>query len=284
MAERFELVPFEDRQIMTVRNDDGVFVVMKPIVESFGLHWHAQRERVHRHPVLNEGARVMRVPSAGGMQEAMVLDLEQFHGWLITLTPDRIGDEAKRELIVRYQRQAFRVVFEHFHGSLGGATADARVLAQLEHSERTARRRELPGLMDKLKRERTPEVRRVLHAMIAKACDVEGIEPPAIESIGREAPRAPDILEPFWRAVFALEVAGVAINHSRARGTLALNLRELGEKFADARMRVTIDKPLRDALSLSVSPKFVAKNHSVNSVTGVTVSCWVFERDDLGDQ
>ena len=154
------------------------------------------------------------------------------------------------------------------------------MLAQLEHSERTARRRELPGLMDKLKRERNPEIRRVLHALIVKACASEEIAPPAIESIGRDAPRAPDILDAFWQAVGAMEVAGISINHSRAQGLLAINLKELAVRFTAAGIRVKIDKTMRDALCQSASPKFVAKNHSVNSVTGSTVSCWVFEREE----
>jgi hypothetical protein len=36
MSDSFALVPFQDRQIMTVRNNDGIFVVMKPITESLG--------------------------------------------------------------------------------------------------------------------------------------------------------------------------------------------------------------------------------------------------------
>lgn len=280
MTERFELVPFEDRHIMTVRNDDGVHVVMKPLVEALGLTWQGQLERIKRHPVISEGVSVTLIPSAGGAQEATTLELEQFHGWLVTISPDRVADEAKRDTIIRYQKRAFRVLFEHFHGAMDGNTAvDARAIAQLEHSERTARRRELPGLMDKLKRERNPEIRRVLHALIVKACASEEITPPAIESIGRDAPRAPDILDGFWQAVGALEVAGISINHSRTQGLLAINLKELSVRFTAAGIRVKIDKTMRDALCQSVAPKFVAKNHSVNSVTGSTVSCWVFERE-----
>nr|GLK21676.1 hypothetical protein GCM10017606_25030 [Microbacterium terregens] len=174
------------------------------------------------------------------------------------------------------QVEGYQVLHDYW---VKGSATNPRAAAKLEHSERTARRRELPGLMDKLKRERNPEIRRVLHALIVKACASEEITPPAIESIGRDAPRAPDILDGFWQAVGALEVAGISINHSRTQGLLAINLKELSVRFTAAGIRVKIDKTMRDALCQSVAPKFVAKNHSVNSVTGSTVSCWVFERE-----
>ena len=46
---------------------------MKPISDRLGLSWHGQRERLRRDAVLSEGGRMMRLPSAGGMQETLVL-------------------------------------------------------------------------------------------------------------------------------------------------------------------------------------------------------------------
>ncbi len=48
-------------------------VAMKPIVEGVGLSWRGQAERLQRDPVLSEGARVIRTPSAGGSQRTTML-------------------------------------------------------------------------------------------------------------------------------------------------------------------------------------------------------------------
>lgn len=117
MATHVELVPFENHQITTVRQDTDVFVVMKPIVAALGLDWNGQYQRINRHPAIRQGMFVTHIPSAGGEQEAVTLQLEQFHGWLVTLHPERVRDPLKRELIVSYQRRAFRVLFDHFHGA-----------------------------------------------------------------------------------------------------------------------------------------------------------------------
>ncbi len=272
MTERFEMVPFEDHQIMTIQNDDGVFVVMKPIVEALGIPWHPQRERIQRHPVMCKGARIIRVPSPGGMQDALALSLEQFHGWLVTLNPLNVKDEERRAVIVLYQTRAFRVLFEHFHGAIG----KPRGTEQLEHSERTARRRELPGLMDRLERKTNPEVRRVLHALIVRACEMEGIDPPAIEAIGSELPAPPDILAPFWQAIAELRGAGIDYDHSRQPDRIALSLKEVAAHFSKAGIKLRIDRELRSALRLSEAPRFVAAK-PVNSIRGKTINCWVFD-------
>ena len=115
-APKFEIVPFEDHHILTAEHAGQVTVVVKPIVEKIGLKWHGQFERIKRHPVLAKGVRVTRIPTAGGAQDMVCLELTAFHGWLATISPDRIPNQIAREMVLRYQETAFRVLFEHFHG------------------------------------------------------------------------------------------------------------------------------------------------------------------------
>lgn len=234
-GDRFELVPFGERQILTVRNDDGVFVVMKPIVEGLGLTWHGQFERMTRHPAIRKGIRVTRIPSTGGMQEAVALQLEQFHGWLVTLHPDRIADAERRAVIIDYQERAFRAVFEHFHGPIGqpppALPATARIALQ-NQVLRIVRR--LQSTRHKLERE-------VMHAMLDELCRELGIDTPPLARLGHHVPDNDDLLTLFWRALDRLRAAGIAFDHSRTSERIAVGLLELQRHFQAARIDVQID-------------------------------------------
>ena len=198
MTDRFEIVPFHQHQIMTLRTDDAISVIMRPIVETLGLDWSAQYRRVHRHPVLSEGIGVITIPSASGMQKAMTLNLEQFHGWLITLTPDRVRDEAKREMIVRYQREAFRVVFEHFHGKVGRPDKPTRTVKSLAATIST--QNQVMKLISRLQVTCHPQERRSMHKMLDDMCQELGIDTPDLDQLGCDAPVGSQVSEVAFNA------------------------------------------------------------------------------------
>jgi prophage antirepressor-like protein len=151
-----------------------------------------------------------------------------------------------------------------------------RAAAQMEQSDRTARRRELPGLMDRLERERNPEKRRVVHALIVKACAAEDIAPPPIDRIGSDTPAPPDIVEPFWVALGDLRAQGVEFDHARRTDMIAISLKEIRELFRTAGIKLTIDQRLREALRLSERPRYL-HDGTVNSyLTRKSKACMVF--------
>lgn len=269
-ASRFELVPFDGRQILAVQKAEGVAVVMKPVVESLGLAWHGQYERIQRHPVLSKGTCIIQVPSPGGMQDALALGLEQFHGWLVTISPDRITDPEKRETIIRYQERAFRVIFEHFHGPL-----NARQPGVSPVSARIAMQNQALALTAKLIKATHADERRLMHELLDGMCGELGVTTPPLERLGNDAPPAPDLLVPFWKAIDQLRGNGLLINHSRISGRIAINLPEVKEALAKLGVRLPIGRELKAALRHSNNPRFVT-NGAVNSVEGKTVNCWVF--------
>lgn len=270
MTDSFALVPFQDRQIMTVRNNDGIFVVMKPITESLGLTWHGQFERIKRHPVISKGIRLTRIPSAGGMQEVVALHLEQFHGWLLTLSPDRIADEDKRAVIIQYQERAFRVIFEHFHGHMGKRLNLQSVTSRVSLQNQTLR------LAQKLQGTRNRVERRMMHQMLEGMCAELGIDTPALEELGHDAPQPPDILGSFWDAIETLKAMKVNFDHSRTPHVMALSLNEIRQHFKDAGIRIEIDAPLRKALKQSDAPRFAAQKPVNSRITEKAKNCWVF--------
>lgn len=116
-------VNFRGDELYGFENDDGTFVALKPIVESMGMSWSGQFERVKRDPILSEGVRVMRTPfGRGGDQETLCLKLDLVNGWLFTIDTTRIKDEAVRDKVILYQRECYGVLAKHFAGKHAGVS------------------------------------------------------------------------------------------------------------------------------------------------------------------
>lgn len=151
-------------------------------------------------------------------------------------------------------------------------------VAQIEHSDRTARRRELPGLLDRYERERNGEKRRILYALIERACLMEGIEPPAPDAIGRTAPPIPDAVETFFDALRLLQAQGAEVDLHRRPTLLAISFSWLGPLFKKAKIDCPNEAELWKAFPLH--PAFESHG-SVNCRDGRARTCWVFDRAKL---
>ncbi|MPT48013.1 MAG: hypothetical protein E2598_06280 [Sphingobium sp.] len=264
MTNRFEIIPFNNHQLLTVQDATGTIRVMvKPICESMGLDWDAQRKRIHRHPVLSKGASITTAPSGGGMQEAITLELETFHGWLMTISPDRIKDEAARDVVIAYQEKAFRVVFEYFHGPMRDYKAKRATVSDLLR------------VGNGLKKERNREIRALLWAEMDRICDSWGQPRLAHQGIGWAEPDQSELLNSFWEGVKSVENAGYMVNHSRRNHLVALHLPQLSEYFFEVGVPVDIDPTMKQALRLCQNPIFVA-DKGVNSKDGKNRHCWIF--------
>ena len=109
-------VPFDGDTLFAGEIDGAVYVALKPICERLGLAWTGQHDRLQRDPVLSEGIRVIRIPSAGGTQETTCLKLEMLNGWLFGIDVGRLKDEQVRETVLTYKRRCYQVLHDHFFG------------------------------------------------------------------------------------------------------------------------------------------------------------------------
>lgn len=138
-------VNFRGDELYGFENDDGVFVALKPIVESMGMDWNGQYQRVKRDPILSEGMCLMHVPfGRGGAQDATCLKLDLVNGWLFTIDTARIKDDSVREKVILYQRECYSVLHKHFYGR--GAAEPRRPIgsdAGMNSDEPLAMRRQL---------------------------------------------------------------------------------------------------------------------------------------------
>lgn len=107
-------VNFHGTVLYGAREDDLVYVALKPIVEAIGLVWQGQLERVKRDPVLREGISVILIPSRRGPQEAVSLRLDLLHGWLFRVSALRIRSEEIRNKVILFQRECYDVLARHF--------------------------------------------------------------------------------------------------------------------------------------------------------------------------
>jgi antirepressor protein len=110
-------VNFRGDTLFGFEGDDGIFIALKPIVESMGLNWSGQMQRVKRDPILSEGMCMMHTPfSRGGDQETLCIKLDLVNGWLFTIEASRIKDEEVRKRVMTYQRECYSVLSDHFMG------------------------------------------------------------------------------------------------------------------------------------------------------------------------
>lgn len=128
--EREALVPIEEKAVefyedqvravaVEIEGQRRVFVPIKPISDYLGLDWSGQYQRIQRDPVLSDEARLIGVTPInpqGGRPEALALPLEFLHGWLFSISANRVKKEL-REKIIRYQRECYQVLYDAFRSS-----------------------------------------------------------------------------------------------------------------------------------------------------------------------
>jgi hypothetical protein len=106
-------VAFHGATVTTIQSGNELYVAMKPIVENIGLDWDAQRQRIRRHPVMNQGTVIMTLPSSGGDQDTLCIPLKMLNGWLFGIDSNRVKP-ALRDKVIAYQRECFDVLAQHF--------------------------------------------------------------------------------------------------------------------------------------------------------------------------
>ncbi len=146
-------------------------------------------------------------------------------------------------------------------------------------ASRIANHRLRLSLAKELYRTRDRELRQLIHQQLADVSNALGLPVPELDSLGRAAPKAPDVVRDFWQALAFLDGKGVDYNHACTGNLLAVNLPQLADLLIEHGYPLRFDRELYQGLEQSESPRCLHKNHSVSSrLAGKTVRCWVFER------
>lgn len=132
----FEVFKFEKADLQIVREQSGrILVVMKPICDALCLDWQAQHKLITADPVLNSVISVTETTGADGKQYEMVcLPLDYLNGWLFKINANRYKGDDRRETIIRYQRECYRVLADHFLPSRKQIASEPNIEATIKHA------------------------------------------------------------------------------------------------------------------------------------------------------
>lgn len=120
-----ELIKFDSASIEVAVIDGKPCVALRPICDALGLHWGRQFESLKSDPVLSSVVREMRTTGADGKQYDMLcLPLDYLNGWLFKINANRYKGD-RRALIIRYQKECYRVLARHFLGTAAPTPAPA---------------------------------------------------------------------------------------------------------------------------------------------------------------
>ncbi len=104
-------VAFYGDHITTIAWSDNHYVAMRPIVDTLGLSWGSQSEKLD-----DERYSVIRIPcgTPGGTQQTICIPLKKLNGWLFSINPNKVRADL-RDKLIRYQEECFEVLYQYWH-------------------------------------------------------------------------------------------------------------------------------------------------------------------------
>lgn len=127
-------VPFHGTSI--VANADGTQIAIRPICDSIGLAYGAQRNRLQRQPWAT--VSMMNTVGADGKQRGMLaVDRRTLTMWLATIETSRIKNDQARDLLIAFQREAADALDAYFNqGAAINPRADEhQINAAIRHAQ-----------------------------------------------------------------------------------------------------------------------------------------------------
>jgi prophage antirepressor-like protein len=258
---------FEQQAVRTVYEDGKVWFVGKDVAEALGysdtvnaLKQHC-RGVVKHHPI---------VDSLGRIQEARIIS-----------EPDmfRLMVNSHLPAAERFERWVFEDVLPTLRKT------GSYIMPGKKPRPDYAGQRHSWRLMDKLKVETHPVVRKTLWEQLNVVLLAQGIETPPMSAIGKNDPGEPPIVGRFWDLVAVLGAAGYPMNHSRDPELIAINPNLLLDAAHACGINAMSRKDLLRAMRASRRPRFLSPGTVVNSgLTEKSVRCWLFKNEERAPQ
>lgn len=128
-------VPFFGGHIPAVVVDDEPHIILKPIVDVLGIAWAPQHTKLSAARWASITLVVTRLPGDDRSRQVVAVSLETFVVWLAGIQEGRVSEDAQ-EAVIRYKREAGRVLRNHFFGKpieqLDELEVARRYVAQIE--------------------------------------------------------------------------------------------------------------------------------------------------------
>jgi len=107
-------VDFNGANILVAQNIDGkMYAGVKWVCDGLGLDVKGQREKIQKHEVFSKGVATLPLPSNGGIQDTIMIELDFLPLWLANINPKLVGASVKEKLII-YQLKAKDVLAKAF--------------------------------------------------------------------------------------------------------------------------------------------------------------------------
>lgn len=100
-----------------VATSDEQMVPIRPICEALGISIERQRKKIQEDEDLNSVAALRAATGADGKQyEMLCLPIRYIFGWLFTINPKNVNQEAQ-EAVKVYRRRCYDALYNHFFGA-----------------------------------------------------------------------------------------------------------------------------------------------------------------------
>jgi hypothetical protein len=115
-------VPFHGDALDAFALDGKTWVSLKRICEALGVDMESQRRKLKSKPWACTVISTVQVDGQG--RDLTMIDLDTLPMWLATIDVRRVAEES-REKLTRYQREAARVLADHFYRRVPASTPPA---------------------------------------------------------------------------------------------------------------------------------------------------------------
>ena len=100
--------------LQVVADEKEQLVAVKPVCEILGVNYTTQVEKLKAHPIFGSVIPLRGTTGADGKNYQMLcIPLQFFPGWLFSINPDNVKEEA-RENLIKYQLECNKILFDHF--------------------------------------------------------------------------------------------------------------------------------------------------------------------------
>lgn len=104
-------IQFHHDSIDVIKN--GVaWVNIFSVSKAIGIDPNTQRSKLQADPTYE--AKLIKIQTAGGMQEVFCIPLDKLNGWLFSINPNKVKPEVREKLIV-YKNECFRALNDYFN-------------------------------------------------------------------------------------------------------------------------------------------------------------------------
>lgn len=101
-------------ELQIVENNASKLIPIKPICEALGIDYPSQYTKLNDDEFLGSTIVLSTMVGADGKEREMVcLPFEFVFGWLFTINPKNVKEEA-REAVAKYRVECYRALFDYF--------------------------------------------------------------------------------------------------------------------------------------------------------------------------